>query len=73
MESIAEIERRHEQERKELQEKVKGMLKGAKKSQKAQLEAEAIQLEFDLKAKHREEIEEAEEKGAPAGLYLSFC
>ena len=72
MESIAEIEERHEQELKELREKVKAMLKGAKKSAKAQIEAEAIQMEFDLKAKHREELEEAEERGVPGLSFILF-
>jgi hypothetical protein len=70
MESIAQIEERHEHEMKELKEKVKAMLKAAKKSEKAQMEAQGIQMEYDLKAKHRQEIDEAEENGAPMGMWF---
>lgn len=71
MESLAEIETRHERELEELAERVKQMLKGAKKSTRAQVEAEVIQLQFDLKARHREELEEAEERGLSEGEI--FC
>lgn len=69
MESILEIEQRHEREMAELAERVKVMLKNAKKSNKAQVEAEAIQLQFDLKARHREEIAEAEEREDGKGRF----
>jgi hypothetical protein len=58
--SMEEIEERHERELVELRERVKEMIKKAKKSEKAIAEAQAIQMEFDLKAKQREEIEEYE-------------
>jgi len=60
-ETMEEMERRHKKELRELEGKVRGMLKGAKKAQKAELEAKAIQLEYDMKAKHREEEEKLEE------------
>ena len=60
-ESIEEMEFRHEKETKELEERVKSMLKGLKKNAKAAAEAQAIQLGFDLKAKQRAEIDELEE------------
>jgi hypothetical protein len=66
------MEKRHERELKELSEKIKVMLKGAKKGSKAQIEAEAIQMQFDLKAKHREEMDELDEKGF-FGQYLNPC
>jgi len=71
---MEEIEARHERELAELQLQVKEMLKKAKKSEKAVMEAQAIQMQFDLKAKHREEIEEFEENGfVGTGLvYLSL-
>ena len=51
---------RHDLEIKELKETSKQMLKSAKKSEKAVIESRIIQLEFDLKAKHREEEDELE-------------
>ena len=51
---------RHDIEIKELKETSKQMLKTAKKSEKAVIEARIVQLEFDLKAKHREEEDELE-------------
>lgn len=55
------MERRHKKELRELEGSIRGMLKGAKKAQKAELEAKAIQLEYDMKAKHREEEDALEE------------
>ena len=60
-ETMDGLERRHKRELRELEGEVRAMLKGAKKSQKAELESKAIQMEFDLKAKHREEEEALEE------------
>jgi VIT1/CCC1 family predicted Fe2+/Mn2+ transporter len=61
MESLRALEERHARELQELQNNVKQMLKGAKKSTRAQIEAQAIQMEFDIKARHREEMEAFEE------------
>ncbi len=69
MESISQLEERHDREIIELRESIKQMLKGAKKSTRAQLEAQAIQMEFDLKAKHRDELEELEGKGR---MWMNF-
>ena len=55
-----ELLSRQEIELKELSLTIKSMLKGVKKSSKAELEAKSIQMEFDLKAKHRDEVEELE-------------
>ena len=60
-ETMEEMERRHKKELRELEGSIRGMLKGAKKAQKAEVEAKAIQLEYDMKAKHREEEEALEE------------
>lgn len=60
MESYEELVSRHEKEASELADSIKAMLKAAKKSQRAELEAKAIQMNFDLKARHREEEEEWE-------------
>lgn len=60
-ESVEEMEKRHKSELRELEYTVRTMLKGAKKSQRAELEAKAIQMEYDLKAKHREEEDTLEE------------
>ena len=61
LETIAEMEARHEQETKQLEDQVKLLLKGAKKSTRAQLEAQAIQMQFDLRGKQRDEMDELEE------------
>jgi hypothetical protein len=62
METSEDMERRHEREIQELHVQIQAMMKGAKKSVRAQLEAQAIQQQFDLKAKHREEEDELEER-----------
>jgi len=65
MEGLAEthedMERRHKKELRELEGEVRALLKGAKKAQKAELEAKALQREYDLKARHREEEEALDE------------
>ncbi len=65
METLAAIEARHEREMEDLKEKIKEMLKAAPKKGNARGEAEtrAIQMEYALKAKHIEEIDEFEERG----------
>ncbi len=67
--SLQKLEQRHDNELVDLREKAKAALKAAKKSEKAQVEASYIQMEFDLKAKHREEMEEFEEKHG--GIYIN--
>ncbi len=49
------MEKRHQLEKLQLEETAKVMLKGAKKSAKAQIEHQIIQMQYDLKAKHMEE------------------
>jgi hypothetical protein len=51
------MEKRHKQESRELEGKIRALLKTAKKSNKAVIEAEAVQMGFDLKARHREELD----------------
>lgn len=60
-ESLEDMERRHKLEQRELEGKIRAMVKGAKKSQKAELDFKATQMEFDLKARQREEELELEE------------
>lgn len=56
-ENIAALEKRHKQEVRDLEGKVRALLKTAKKATKAVVEAEAIQMGYDLKAKQNEEYE----------------
>lgn len=57
------MERRHQKEKEDLEAIIKVMLKGAKKSNKAQIEAQTIQMQYDLRARHNEEIDEMESSG----------
>jgi len=57
---LLNIEERHEKEMKELEIKSTALLKAAKKSSKAQIEAQIIQMQYDLRAAHRDELEEFE-------------
>lgn len=57
------LEAKHEKELEALRQEMKEKIKKAKKSEKAVIEAQAIQSEFDLKARHREEMEAFEESG----------
>jgi len=54
---------RHKQEKLELDTKAKAMLKSAKKSEKAVIEAQIIQMQYDLKANQNEELDRFEENG----------
>ena len=56
-ESLDSLEKRHKQEIRELDGKIRALLKSAKKSTKAVIEAEAIQMGYDLKAKQSEEYD----------------
>lgn len=58
---------RHKAEAKELDESIKALLKASKKADKAQVEARAIQMRFDLRAKQQEEEDSNEE---PTGRSL---
>lgn len=65
------LETKQDQEKEELDIKIKALLKAAKKSNKAQVEAECIQMQYDLKAKHRDELEELEERlGSKREYYI---
>jgi hypothetical protein len=57
------LEARHERELDALRQEMREKIKKAKKSERAVVEASAIQMEFDMKARHREEMDEFEEKG----------
>jgi hypothetical protein len=68
-----ELLQRHESETKQLRETSKEMLKSAKKSERSAIEARIIQTEFDLKARHRDEIEELEEKLGKLNILSSIA
>ena len=53
-ESVEAMEQRHKQELKDLEFKTRAMLKAAKKSEKNVVQAEIIQMQFDLKRKKEE-------------------
>lgn len=59
---MEELLQRHTQEVAELKESSKALLKAAKKSERAAVEARVVQMEFDLKAKHRDEVDQLEEE-----------
>ena len=50
-----ELDAKHRQETRKLEGELRALLKKAKKSEKKEAEAKAVQLEYDLKAKHRDE------------------
>ena len=56
-ETLNEMESRHKKELRELEGKVRAMLKSVKKAEKAVFEAQIIQMQFDLKARHNEELD----------------
>ena len=62
-ETMADLERRHKAEVRKLDGETRALLKSAKKSTRAQIEAQIIQMQYDLKAKHSEEIDAWEENG----------
>ena len=55
--SMTDLERKHDSELEEYKLTCKLNLKNAKKSEKAVVESKNIQGEFDLRARHREEME----------------
>lgn len=57
------LEAKHEKELEALRQEMKEKIKKAKKSEKVIIEAQAIQSEFDMKARHREEMDAFEENG----------
>eukprot|EP01036_Dinobryon_divergens_P027644 gene27644-36453_t len=56
------MEARHLQEVKDLEATAANMLKASKKSTRSQVEAQIIQMRYDLRAKHREEEEYLEDR-----------
>jgi hypothetical protein len=56
-ESYDEMIQRQEKEMRNLAEQIRQLLKSSKKGNKSVIEAQTIQMQFDLKAKHREEEE----------------
>lgn len=57
------MEKRHKQEIRELEGKVRALLKTAKKSNKSVIEAEALRLQYDLKARQSEELDSIPDVG----------
>ena len=70
VESYRDMVNRHKVEAKELDESIKALLKAAKKTDKAQVEARAIQMRFDLRAKQQEEEDSNEEPTGESELLL---
>lgn len=56
-ENLDVMAKRHKQELRDLDGKVRALLKTAKKSNRATVEAEAIRMGYELKARHTEESE----------------
>ena len=67
-EGVSQMEVRHKQEMRELEGKVRALLKTAKKSNRAVIEAEAIRMGYDLKAKHAEEFDSLPTEGGLSEL-----
>lgn len=61
-ESMDDLERRHKAEVRKLEGEVRALLKTAKKSTKAQIETQAIRMQYDLKDRHQQELEELENR-----------
>ena len=59
-ETHQEVVARHKREDKELDGKIRALIKAAKKSEKAVVETQTIQMRFDLNALHNEEVERFE-------------
>jgi hypothetical protein len=61
-ETLETMTQRHKAESRELEGKIRALMKTAKKSNKSEIEAKSVQLNFDLVGKHRLEIDELEEQ-----------
>lgn len=69
--SMDELIKNHEDEGRGLDFKIKELLKSCKKGKQSQImEAQVIQMRFDLKAKHRDEINELEERMESLGVHV---
>lgn len=67
-ESLAEMERRHKAETRKLEGEVRALRKTAKKSTKAEIETQIIRMEYELKGRHAEELEECEARGGTSHI-----
>ena len=56
-ETLLGVQSRHRREERELEGLVRALLRKACKKEKAVVEAKGMQMKFDLKAKHRKEME----------------
>jgi OTU domain-containing protein 6 len=63
METLDAMEARHKQEVRELEGKIRALMKTAKKSTKVAIETEAIQMQYDLKRQQEEEYDKLIEMG----------
>lgn len=70
-ESLTEMERRHKAETRKLEGEVRALRKTAKKSTKAEIETQIIRMEYELKGRHAEELEECESRGGTS--YIRFA
>lgn len=63
-ELIEVLEELQEYEKQILKKEKQKLIKGSKKNNRNQIEAQIIQMEYDLKAKHNNELDELEETGS---------
>ena len=56
-ETLDQLEERHAKEKAELINETKKLLKATKKSGKAAVEAQMLQQEYDLRARHNDELD----------------
>jgi murein L,D-transpeptidase YcbB/YkuD len=70
-ETLEEIERRQKAEVRKLEGESRALMKTAKKSTKAQIEAQIIQMQYDMKARHQEEMDAWEALGGDANVAQS--
>ena len=61
-ETYNEVVTRHKKEELELEQTTKSLIKNAKKADKPVVESQCIQMQYDLRAKHNEELERFEGK-----------
>jgi len=70
---MSRLEERQEAEKAALEEEIKAMMKGAKKSKKRDLETKAMQMEYDLRGRHIEETDFLEEHGCRTRIHICCC
>ena len=72
-ESLVDMERRHKAETRKLEGEIRALLKTAKKNTKAQIETQILRMQYDMKGRHAEELEECESRqGAIHDLAVSL-